>query len=84
MAGSMETSAIILLAESYGAHRGRTLSTVSTYAANDGKFFTRLKAGAGCTLKTAARLVLWFDANWPADLEWPKSIARPSTEKRAA
>jgi hypothetical protein len=68
MVSSMETSSIIHLAESYGAHRGLKLSTISTYAANDGKFFDRLKLGAGCTLKTAARLVLWFDSNWPADL----------------
>ena len=84
MAGSMETQAIIQLAESYRVHRGLALSTVSTYAAADGKFFTRLIAGAGCTLKTAARLVLWFSDHWPADLEWPQDISRPPKSKKEA
>ena len=79
----METKTLIELAESYAKHRGLKLSTVATYAAGDGKFFPRLKAGAGCTLRTASRLFTWFDANWPADLEWPADIPRPSTTSTA-
>ncbi|MDF3420188.1 hypothetical protein HKX23_17705 [Sulfitobacter sp. KE29] len=68
----------------YSCHSGLSLATVSTYAANDGKFFRRLDEGAGCTLKTAERVVEWFAANWPDDLEWPRDIPRPSKKKDAA
>lgn len=71
---------LVALAEAYAAHRGLKLSTVSTYVASDGKFFGNLKTTAGCTLKTAARVLAWFHANWPADLEWPRHIPRPETE----
>lgn len=74
----METLTLTTLAETYAAHLSLKLSTVSTYVRNDGKFFDRLKEGAGCTLKTASAVLGWFDENWPADLDWPAGIARPS------
>lgn len=80
----MDTKTLVNLAEAYAAHLGLKLSTVSTYAAMDGKFFGRLKEGAGCTLRKAARLVLWFSDNWPADLEWPRQIPRPPKSKKEA
>jgi hypothetical protein len=72
------------LSATYCAHEGLKLSTVGTYAANDGKFFIRLEAGASCTLRTAASVVKWFDENWPEDLQWPAKISRPSKNKDAA
>ena len=78
----METLTLIELAEAYCAHTGRTLSTVSTYASGDGKKFKHLKAGGGCTVRTASSVLAWFDANWPADLTWPKHIARPSAQSK--
>lgn len=80
----MNTGDIIKQAEAYSAHTGRTLSTVSSYAVRDGKFFERLKNGGGCTLRTVDKLVRWFDKNWPSDLEWPPQIDRPSDKKKAA
>jgi len=80
----METLTLIRLAEAYAEHCSLTLSTVSTYARKDGKFFGRLKSGSGCTLNTANTVVLWFADNWPADLAWPKDIARPSRGARRA
>ncbi|KGJ21029.1 hypothetical protein IX55_03650 [Paracoccus sanguinis] len=80
----MNTEALVSLASAYAGHTGRTLSTVSTYAAGDGKFFPRLAAGAGCTLKRANRIILWFSTNWPADLEWPRGVPRPVRSKDAA
>lgn len=80
----MNTETLVALGEAYAAHRGLTLSTVSTYAATDGKFFPELKKGAGCTLRRAARVLAWFDANWPADLEWPRDIPRPAKSRRVA
>ena len=80
----MKTETLVTLAETYAAHRGLALSTVSTYAATDGKFFPELKKGAGCTLRRAARVLDWFSDNWPADLEWPHDIPRPATKRRVA
>ena len=78
----MNTETLVALAEIYAAHRGLKLSTVSTYAATDGKFFPELKRGAGCTLRRAARVLDWFSANWPDDLEWPRAIPRPDPRKK--
>lgn len=80
----MNTDTLKNLAAMYSNHSGLSLATVSTYAANDGKFFRRLDEGAGCTLKTAERVIEWFAANWPDDLEWPRDIPRPPKKKDAA
>ncbi len=80
----METTSLIRLAEAYGQHLNLTLSTVSTYAANDGKKLPHLKAGGGCTVKTAAAVLQWFSDSWPDDLAWPKDIARPPRGTRRA
>jgi hypothetical protein len=80
----MKKHQLISLAETYAEHRGLTLPTVSTYAAGDGKFFSALKGKASCTIARAERLVGWFDANWPADLAWPRDIPRPSAMLRRA
>lgn len=83
----MTTEDLVRLAETYSRHRGLTLSTVSTYAANDGKWFGTLKAGrAGCTIRKANRVLRWLSEHWPQDLPWPADIDRPapltSTRKR--
>lgn len=85
MAWSMNTLHLVRLAETLADHRKLALSTISTYAAKDGKFFTRLRdEDAGCTLKTADRLLKWFDSAWPNDLEWPREVPRPPKDKREA
>lgn len=80
----MDTKMLVNLAEAYAAHRGLKLSTVATYAATDGKFFKGLEDGASCTLRRAATVLQWFSDNWPADLEWPRQIPRPSKSKKEA
>lgn len=78
----MDTKTLLHLAEAYCAHTNLKLSTVSTYASGDGKKFKYWQHAGGCTLKTAARVLAWFDENWPADLTWPKHIARPSATSK--
>jgi len=78
----MDTNSIVILAEMYGRHCNYKLSTVSTYAVNDGKRLPHLKNGGGCTVKTAERMMAWFDANWPRDLAWPRDIPRPTPNKQ--
>lgn len=80
----MNTEQLVYLADAYGTHRNLSRSTVSTYAANDGKLMDRLAGGAGCTIRRAQNLLRWFSENWPADLEWPRDIPRPAKSKEAA
>ena len=78
----MNTQSLLRLAELFASHRGLQLSTVSTYAAKDGKFFRSLREGAGCTLRKAQSVVAYFDLNWPADLAWPREVPRPRSPKK--
>ena len=81
----MGTDAVIRLGELYAAHTGLKISTVSSYAANDGKWLTALQRGSsGCTVRRLANVVGWFADNWPADLAWPSDIPRPGTPREAA
>lgn len=75
---------ILELAKRWIAHKGQKQSTISTYAAGDGKLFAHLESGGGCTLKRGRTIVTWFDNNWPADLEWPTGVQRPSSIEGAA
>lgn len=78
----MNTEHIVSLAKRFAQHRSLKISTVSTYAANDGKWVEGLEAGASCTLRKAKDVLDWFDANWPEDLEWPTAIPRPSVQPK--
>lgn len=80
----MTKEMLIALAEAYAEHNRLTLSTVSTYAADDGKYFRNLREGAGLTLRKAERLLHWFSDNWPSDLDWPADIPRPRKPMEAA
>lgn len=80
----MDKRQLVKLGEAYAAHVGLTLSTVSTYAANDGKWLAGLKGDTSCTLRKAATVIRWFDENWPADLAWPADIDRPSNPSKEA
>ena len=77
---------ILTLVEILAAHRGRHETTVLIWAGGHARLFHRLKAGGGCNIKTAEKLIDWFDKNWPDDLEWPADVMRPSTptKRRAA
>lgn len=55
----MNTSAILQVADIYAAYRGLRRSTISTYAANDGKLLDRLEAGSSCTIRRANQLLGW-------------------------
>lgn len=80
----MQATDLLTLANALIRHRNWSLSTVAIYAANDGKFFKRIEEGGGCTLRTAQRVLNWFAANWPDDLDWPPHIPRPTTSKKEA
>lgn len=84
MGEPMDKQDLVRLGEMYAAHLGLELSTVSTYAANDGKWLSSLRGSASCTLRKAGIVVRWFSDRWPADLEWPADIPRPKSKQEAA
>lgn len=80
----MKTEHLTDLAHALAPHAGLKMSTMGAYSVNDGKFFDRLEQGRSCTVRTFERVMTWFDQNWPADLEWPRHIPRPSKTKKEA
>ena len=73
---------LIRLAETYAQAKRLSLTTVSLYAAGQGRFFDRLKAGRTLTYSRAAKLSQWFADNWPTGTAWPKGIKRPAKQKK--
>lgn len=74
--------ALISLCEKLATHQGVTHFAISMRALGKGDFFKKLMDGGDCRTATAARVLAWFDANWPADLEWPRDIPRPAPKRR--
>lgn len=79
-----QKDALITLAELLAAHHGVTHFAISMRVLGKGDFFKKLKDGGDCRTATAARVLAFFGANWPADLEWPRDIPRPSKSREAA
>ena len=79
----MHRTDLLTLADLYARHQRRALATVSNRIVGHARLFSRLKANQGTTIRTYERALAWFDQNWPADLEWPAGVSRPS-RKRAA
>ncbi len=53
-------------------------STVSKNITGDGGVYFRLSNGRSITIHRYQRIINWFSAHWPADLEWPEDIERPN------
>ena len=81
-----QRNALLTLAETLAAHQGVTHFAISMRALGKGDFFKNMKEkNRDCRTRTFARLLAFFDANWPADLAWPEAaIPRPSRSKEAA
>jgi hypothetical protein len=76
-----------MLATTYAAHVKRGLYSLADRVGTHTRFFINLEKGRGGHIDTFNRAYAWFDANWPADLEWPAAIPRPSqgtAKERAA
>lgn len=82
--GMVTKTALITLANTLAHHDGVTHYAISMRALKKGDFFKGLmEPDADCRTRTAARLFIWFDANWPSDLEWPRDIPRPKSKQEA-
>lgn len=77
-----QRTSVITLAETLATHQGVTHFAISMCVLGKGDFFKNLMAGGDCRTTTAARVLGWFDANWSADLEWPRSVDRPPSRKK--
>lgn len=82
---------LVALCDAYAAHRRISHWRVSALARRpnpdkpgDGRFFDRLRNGAGCTTATAESVMAWFSDHWPDDLPWPAGIQRPPKSEEAA
>lgn len=75
---------LVLLSDAYAAHMNVSHWRVSFLVRGDGQFFSRIRSGKGCTVKTAASVVQWFSDHWPVDLEWPTDIPRPPKSNKEA
>ena len=73
---------LLILAERYGSNKSIALSTVSLYAAGQGRLMERLRAGCGITVGRRDRILQWFSDHWPAGLPWPEEISRPYPASR--
>jgi hypothetical protein len=80
----MISTHLIQLAQIMASHTGRSEATLSNKAAGNATLFERLRDGKGCNILTAEKVLEWFAANWPEDLEWPHDMPRPPKKKDAA
>jgi hypothetical protein len=70
------TDELLAKAKEYCSLTGRARSGVSLEILNDSKFFDRIEAGAGCTVRTYEKVMKWFRNNWPENTIKPN---RPHT-----
>ena len=81
---AMSSEHLLRLAHTYAAHRGLSLSTVSTYMGGSGDTLSRLARGHDMTTRRADRFIQWFFSCWPTGVEWPADIPRPKQQRKTA
>jgi len=72
------TDQLLVVADAFCKARGLSRSRVSTIVFNDGKKLDLVADGADLQTGKFEAAMLWFSANWPAGVAWPRSISRPS------
>ncbi len=73
----MNTDNLLILANIYSSHVGRSEATLSNWIFGNARLFKRLHDGCSCNVATYNKALNWFSNNWSDDLEWPTSIERP-------
>jgi hypothetical protein len=69
---------LLTVAQAYSAKREVSLATLGRQAAGDWRFFDHLGDSTKTfTARKYDQVMRWFSDNWPEDLSWPASIARP-------
>lgn len=73
------------LATAYTSAMNVSLATLSERAAGDWRFFQQVAAGAlNYRIRSYDRAMTWFSDNWPAGLEWPDDVPRPTALEETA
>jgi hypothetical protein len=78
----MEFEHLIILADTYGGHEQRSDATIAKRANLHTRFFERLRAGEGVTVRGFNRAMRFFQESWPEDLDWPPQVPRPSSSQK--
>lgn len=82
--GMSLTEALLLVAGTYCQAERCELSTLSTWALNDGQSLPRVRDGGSLTVKNWERAMLWLSANWPdpapKGCAWPFQVPRHDPE----
>lgn len=73
------------LGAAYSTATGTSLRAIGSRAVNYSYFFDRISdPKISLTLRTYDKVVAWFDANWPENVDWPADVYRPVPEEAAA
>lgn len=82
---------VLLLARTLAEHRGCQLTTIARIAHPNGQgdppLFKRMEEGlSSIKANKYDELMVWFTANWPADLPWPMApgTKAPEAPRQAA
>ncbi len=78
------TDNLLRCAAEYVTAKGCAEATVAKKAADDSRFFRRLRDGKTFTVKRYDTVMGWFEANWPENAPWPDDVTRPSEEPLAS
>ena len=68
--------AIVMLAQAYMANTGMLPTRLGLLIASNDHLIKDLLKGNDCTTASARRASDFFDLNWPAELEWPRTVWR--------
>lgn len=74
---------LLRLADVYRRATALEEVTLSHRLFADSKKLNAMRDGADITVKRFNNALLWFAANWPADVAWPDDIPRPIPEAAA-
>lgn len=77
------TDQILTVADAYCEAKKLSRARVSTLVFNDGKKIDLIANGADLSTGKFESAMSWFSANWPADVDWPTGIPRPSASASA-
>jgi len=75
---------LLRLAADLSAHDGVTHWAISMRLFGKGDFFHRLEKGTNPRSDVYERALGLMSQCWPADLEWPRGVPRPSDQRRAS
>lgn len=77
-------SDLLAIADRYCDATGMSKARLATILANDGKFFDRIEAGGGFTVRRFEDSMRWLSDHWPSEISWPSDIPRPKRRDTAA